>query len=172
MRCTAVCFFWLGCIFLYMGSRCDLHIHTLSLLIRSTLTFLLFYKKRFQPLSGMACICICCFSIFHVFPFADILPEAAFFPFLISLWFYICFLLLFPQICINFLAFIPCIGSYTRITVAQIFLHCFQERYQRPYVISLLKDICYNNVFAVYTNLHIISRLQLYLYAYGCPPYA
>ena len=109
----------------------------------------------------MAYISVCYLIISHIFPFADILFETALFPFLIGLRFDVRFLFLLPQICVSFLALISRIRSHTWVTESHFFLHCLQKGNQCPDIIPILENIRCNNIFTVYTNLHVISRLQL-----------
>ena len=65
------------------------------------------------------------------------------------------------QIVIGFFAFIAGISAHTWIPETQMLFHTLQEWDKRPYVISVLKDICCNDVFAVNSDLDVISRFQL-----------
>ena len=102
-KCTDVCSFWHERIFLCTDSLYSLHIIHRYLWFLSALTFLFSYKKRLSLFPRMAGIRICWLIQSHVFPLADILLETTLFPFFIGLWFYVWFLLLFPQIGIAFL---------------------------------------------------------------------
>lgn len=109
----------------------------------------------------MASIMICVFIINHVFLFADILLETAFLPFLVCLRFYIGNLLVLFQKFISLFTFVPGISRHAWIFKSEFLLHGFQKWNQRPDIIAVGKDIYSYNIFAVHSDLDIISRLQL-----------
>lgn len=67
------------------------------------------------------------FIIFHIFPPAYILLKTSFFPLLVSLWFYIWFLMLLFQIQITFFAFVTRIRDYIFVFMPGILFHIFQH---------------------------------------------
>ena len=83
------------------------------------------------------------------------------FPLFVCLWFYELFDFLCFQMRIPFFAFISRISCYTRIAESQVFRQLPYKGDQRPDIISVLKYLRPYNVFAVHTDLHVISGLEL-----------